>query len=130
MIECMSFTTPPPPPLLALHCAPCISRNLKCKGVPGRQCTQCNVSKCTCNFCKHLFYISHFLVHTDMCIARPKKGLPKHATGEMSAKETVSSLVVNNDGAFEGFNMEVEVFEGTPGETSPSAKGSTSKCML
>jgi len=44
-----------------------------------------------------------------MCIARPKKGLPKCATGEMSAKETASSLAVDNDGAFEGFDMEVEV---------------------
>jgi hypothetical protein len=65
-----------------------------------------------------------------MCIARPKKGLPKRTAGETSAKETTSSLVVDNGGAFEGFNMEVEVFEGMPGETFPSAKGSMSKCML
>jgi hypothetical protein len=51
-------------------------------------------------------------VCTDICIARPKKGLPKRATGETSAKETASSVVVDNDGAFEGFDMEVEVFEG------------------
>jgi hypothetical protein len=88
------------------------------------------VSKHTCNFCKCLYYISHFLAHADICIARPKKGLPKRAAGEMSAKETASSVAVDNDGAFEGFNMEVEVFEGTPGETSPSAKGSMSKCAL
>jgi hypothetical protein len=48
----------------------------------------------------------------------------------MSVKETTSSVVVNNDGAFDGFNMEVEVFDGAPGETSPSAKGSTSKRAL
>jgi hypothetical protein len=65
-----------------------------------------------------------------MCIARPKKGLPKRAAGETSAKETASSLVVNNDGAFEGFDMEVEVFDGAPGETSPSVKGSVSKHVL
>jgi hypothetical protein len=51
-------------------------------------------------------------VRTDICIARPKKGLPKRATGETSAKETMSSVVVDNDGTFEGFDMEVEVFEG------------------
>jgi hypothetical protein len=118
----------PPPP--ALHCAPCISRNLKCKGAPGRRCAQCNVSKRTCNFCKCLYYISRFLVCTDICIARPKKGLPKCTTGETSVKETTSSVAVNNDGAFEGFDMEVEVFKGAPGETSPSAKGSASKCAL
>jgi hypothetical protein len=71
-----------------------------------------------------------FLVRADIYIARPKKGLPKHATGEMSVKETVSSLAVDNDGAFEGFDMEVEAFEGAPGETSPSAKGSASKHAL
>jgi hypothetical protein len=65
-----------------------------------------------------------------MCIARPKKGLPKRATGETSAKETASSVAVDNDGAFEGFDMEVEVFEGVPGESSPSAKGSMSKRAL
>jgi len=69
-------------------------------------------------------------VHADICIARPKKGLPKCATGEMSVKETTSSVVVDNDGALEGFDMEVEVFEGMPGETSPSAKGSASKHTL
>jgi hypothetical protein len=71
-----------------------------------------------------------FLVCTDICIARPKKGLPKHAAGETSVKETVSSVAVNNDGAFEGFNMEVEVIECAPGESSPSAKGSAPKHML
>jgi hypothetical protein len=70
------------------------------------------------------------LACADICIARPKKGLPKRATGETSAKETASSVAVNNDGAFEGFDMEVEVNEGVPGESSPSAKGSTSKCVL
>jgi hypothetical protein len=45
-------------------------------------------------------------------------------------KETASSVVVNNDGTFEGFNMKVEVFEGVPGETSPSTKGSASKHTL
>jgi hypothetical protein len=59
-----------------------------------------------------------FLVCADICIARPKKGLPKRTTGETSAKET------------DGFDMEVEVFDGAPGETSPSTKGSTSKCAL
>jgi len=38
--------------------------------------------------------------------------------------------VVDNDGAFEGFNKEVEVNEGMPGESSPSAKGSVSECVL
>jgi len=71
-----------------------------------------------------------FLAHADICIARPKKGLPKRATGEMSVKETASSVAVDNDGAFDGFDMEVEVFDGVPGETSPSAKGSTSKRAL
>jgi hypothetical protein len=71
-----------------------------------------------------------FLVCTDICIARPKKGLPKCTAGDTSAKETTSSVAVDNDGAFEGFNMEVEVFEGTPGESSPSTKDSTSKCAL
>jgi hypothetical protein len=71
-----------------------------------------------------------FLARADICIARPKKGLPKHATGEMSAKETASSVAVDNEGAFDGFDMEVEVFDGVPGETSPSAKGSTSKRAL
>jgi hypothetical protein len=71
-----------------------------------------------------------FLAHADICIARPKKGLPKHAAGEMSAKETASSVAVDNDGAFEGFDMEVEVVEGAPGESSPSAKGSAPKCTL
>jgi hypothetical protein len=70
------------------------------------------------------------LAHADICIARPKKGLPKHATGEASAKKTVSSVTVDNEGAFDGFDMEVEVFDGTPGETSPSAKGSASKRVL
>jgi hypothetical protein len=69
-------------------------------------------------------------VCADICIARPKKGLPKHATWEMSAKETASSVAVDNDGTFEGFDMEVEVNEGAPGESSPSAKGSTSKHAL
>jgi hypothetical protein len=36
----------------------------------------------------------------------------------------MSSVAVDNDGAFDGFDMEVEVFDGVPGETSPSAKGS------
>jgi hypothetical protein len=71
-----------------------------------------------------------FLACADTCIARPKKGLPKRATGETSVKETTSSVAVNNDGAFDGFDMEVEVFDGMPGETSPSAKGSASKCAL
>jgi hypothetical protein len=71
-----------------------------------------------------------FLVRADICIARPKKGLPKRATGEMSAKEIASSVVVDNEGAFDGFDMEVEVFDGVPGETSPNAKGSTSKRTL
>jgi hypothetical protein len=71
-----------------------------------------------------------FLARTDICIARPKKGLPKCATGETSAKETTSSVAVNNEGAFDGFDMEVEVFDGVPGETSPSAKGSASKHAL
>jgi hypothetical protein len=48
----------------------------------------------------------------------------------MSAKETMSSVAVDNDGAFDGFDMEVEVFDGVPGETSPSAKGSVSKRVL
>jgi len=48
----------------------------------------------------------------------------------MSVKETASSVAVNNDGAFEGFDMEVEVIEGGPGGSSPSAKGSASKCAL
>jgi hypothetical protein len=123
-IECMSFTTPPPPPLPALHCVPCVSRNLVCRGKPGRRCPPCNVSKCTCNFCKR-FAIFHIMVCADICIARPNKVLPKHATGDTSAKETVSSVLVNNGGTFEGFNMEVEVIEHAPGESSPSAKGST-----
>jgi hypothetical protein len=38
--------------------------------------------------------------------------------------------VVDNDGAFEGFDMEMEVFEGMPGKSSPSAKGSASKRAL
>jgi hypothetical protein len=63
-----------------------------------------------------------FLARADICIARPKKGMPKCATGEMSAKETASSIAVDNDGAFDGFNMEVEVFDGMPGETSPTSK--------
>jgi hypothetical protein len=63
-------------------------------------------------------------VRADICIARPKKGLPKRATGEASAKKTASSVAVDNEGAFDGFDMEVEVFDGAPGETSPSAKGS------
>jgi len=67
------------------------------------------------------------LACADICIARPKKGLPKRSTGETSAKETTSSVAVNNDGAFEGFNMEVEVVEHMPGESSPSAKGSAPK---
>jgi hypothetical protein len=100
-----------------------------CRGKPGRWCPPCNVSKRTCNFCKH-FAIFHVLAHTDICIARPKKGLPKHGAGELSAKETVSSVVVNNDGTFEGFDMEVEVIEHTPGESSPSTKGSMPKCVL
>jgi len=70
------------------------------------------------------------LACADICIARPKKGLPKCATGETSAKETASSIAVDNDGAFEEFDMEVEVFEGMPGESSPSVKGSMSKCVL
>jgi hypothetical protein len=70
------------------------------------------------------------LACADICIARPKKGLPKHTTGETSAKEIASSVAVDNDGAFEGFDMEVEVIEGTPGESSPSAKGSASKHTL
>jgi hypothetical protein len=69
-------------------------------------------------------------VRAGICIARPKKGLPKRATGETSAKETASSVAVDNDGTFDGFNMEVEVFDGAPGETSPSAKGSASKHAL
>jgi hypothetical protein len=48
----------------------------------------------------------------------------------MSAKETMSSVAVDNDGAFEGFNMELEVNEGAPGESSPSTKGSVSKHTL
>jgi hypothetical protein len=48
----------------------------------------------------------------------------------MSVKETTSSVAVDNDGTFDGFDMEVEVFDGVPGETSPSTKGSTSKCTL
>jgi hypothetical protein len=71
-----------------------------------------------------------FLARTDICIARPKKGLPKRATGETSVKETASSVVVDNEGAFDGFDMEVEVFDGAPGETSPNAKGSVSKHVL
>jgi len=71
-----------------------------------------------------------FLARADICIARPKKGLPERATGEMSAKETASSVVVDNEGAFDGFDMEVEVFDGAPGETSPSAPGSASKHAL
>jgi len=70
------------------------------------------------------------LACADICIARPKKGLPKRATGETPAKETTSSVAVDNEGAFDGFDMEVEVFNGAPGETSPSAKGSASKCAL
>jgi hypothetical protein len=66
----------------------------------------------------------------NICIARPKKGLPKHGAREMSVKETMSSVVVNNDGASEGFDMEVEVIECMPGESSPSAKGSTPMCVL
>jgi hypothetical protein len=71
-----------------------------------------------------------FLACADICIARPKKGLPKRTTGETSAKETASSVAVDNEGAFDGFDMEVEVFDGAPGETSPSAKGSVSKRAL
>jgi hypothetical protein len=67
---------------------------------------------------------------TNICIARPKKGLPKCGTEETSAKETTSSVVVNNDGASEGFDMEVEVIEHMPGESSPSAKGSMPTCVL
>jgi hypothetical protein len=48
----------------------------------------------------------------------------------MSVKETASSVAVDNDGTFEGFNMEVEVVECAPGESSPSAKGSAPKCVL
>jgi hypothetical protein len=63
-------------------------------------------------------------VHANICIARPKKGLPKHTAGKTSVKETASSVAVNNDGTFEGLDIEVEVIECAPGESSPSAKGS------
>jgi len=38
MIERMSFTMPPPPPLPALCCTPCISRRLACKGALNATC--------------------------------------------------------------------------------------------
>jgi hypothetical protein len=58
------------------------------------------------------------LACADIYIARPKKRLPKCTAGKTSVKETASSVVVDNDGAFEGFNMEVEVNEGTVGITT------------
>jgi len=66
----------------------------------------------------------------NVCTARPQNGLPKHVASEVSAKETTSSVVVDNDGTSEGPDMEVEVIEHALGDSTPSAKGSVPKHTL
>ncbi|KAG1878520.1 hypothetical protein C8R48DRAFT_668601 [Suillus tomentosus] len=82
------------------RCGACIAKDIDCRGVPGRRCPPCDVSKCACTFSKRN--------NTDAPKARPRKPMPKCPIAE-SAKETASSIAVEDEEESEESEMDVEI---------------------
>ncbi|KAG1878616.1 hypothetical protein C8R48DRAFT_830408 [Suillus tomentosus] len=84
----------------ARRCGACIAKDIDCGGAPGRRCPPCDVSKRACTFSKRNL--------TDAPKARPRKPMPKRPIAE-SAKETASSIAVEDEEESEESEMDVEI---------------------
>ncbi|KAG2131728.1 uncharacterized protein EDB93DRAFT_1255423 [Suillus bovinus] len=86
----------------AEKCAACESWNIKYGGAPGERCPPCTTAKCTCMFAgKHK--------NSDAPKARPCKPLLKCSAAGESAKETASSVAVEEALESEESDMDVEI---------------------
>ncbi|KAG2099596.1 uncharacterized protein F5147DRAFT_763050 [Suillus discolor] len=87
----------------APRCTSCANKDQDCRGAPGRRCPPCDVSKRACSFSKRKT--------SDGPKVRPRKLMPKRPMAVESAKETASSIAVEEGEGSEGSGMDVMIVD-------------------
>ncbi|KAG2101390.1 uncharacterized protein F5147DRAFT_812390 [Suillus discolor] len=87
----------------APRCTSCANKDQDCGGAPGRRCPPCDVSKRACSFSKRKT--------SDGPKVRPRKPMPKRPMAVESAKETASSIAVEEGEGSEGSGMDVMIVD-------------------